>query len=136
MSIPTPPPLPEDEYLTREETTRLWEVLHEQMQDILGRTQENVASLTQEEESAPDELDIAVSASSRELLLRAADRERQLLGKVRAAIQRLLEGNAGTCENCGGPIGFGRLLARPVATQCIDCKTEAELLTPKHRTAM
>ena len=30
------------------------------------------------------------------------------------------------CESCGEPITYKRLLARPVATLCIDCKTQAE----------
>ena len=30
------------------------------------------------------------------------------------------------CESCGEPIGFKRLLARPVTTLCIECKEEAE----------
>ena len=32
------------------------------------------------------------------------------------------------CSTCGSPITFQRLMARPVAKQCIDCKTEAEQL--------
>jgi DnaK suppressor protein len=30
------------------------------------------------------------------------------------------------CESCGEPIGFKRLLARPVTTMCIVCKEEHE----------
>ena len=39
---------------------------------------------------------------------------------------RLGEGTIDECEDCGEPIGFRRLLARPVTTLCIDCKEEAE----------
>ena len=48
--------------------------------------------------------------------------------KVRHSLQRIQEGEYGVCEACGEPITYGRLLARPVASQCIDCKTEAEQL--------
>ena len=34
------------------------------------------------------------------------------------------------CEACGAEITYGRLMARPVATLCIDCKTEMEQLAP------
>ena len=36
------------------------------------------------------------------------------------------EGTIDECEDCGEPIGFKRLLARPVTTLCIDCKEERE----------
>ncbi|MGZ4464113.1 MAG: TraR/DksA family transcriptional regulator [Nocardioides sp.] len=43
------------------------------------------------------------------------------LADVEAALSRLDDGTYGTCERCGGPIGEGRLEARPVARTCIAC---------------
>ena len=39
---------------------------------------------------------------------------------------RVEEGNINECEDCDGPIGIKRLLARPVTTLCIECKEERE----------
>lgn len=125
------PTLPEDEYLSREELLRLHGVLQGELDRIVGRTHEAVSKLTAEEESEADQLDIAVNASNREFLLRLADRERRMLAKIKSALSRMQDGEYGACDACGGPITFGRLLARPVATQCIDCKTEAEQLAPR-----
>jgi len=36
------------------------------------------------------------------------------------------DGNFGICEVCGDDIGIDRLKARPVTTQCIDCKRKQE----------
>ncbi|MBP6630145.1 MAG: TraR/DksA C4-type zinc finger protein [Kofleriaceae bacterium] len=58
--------------------------------------------------------------------LRLHDRETFLLGKIRAAIKRLEAGQADECEECAEPIGYKRLLARPVTTLCFECKTAAE----------
>ncbi len=58
--------------------------------------------------------------------LRLRDREKFLLGKVLGALGRLEEGTIDECDSCGEPIGFRRLMARPVTSQCIDCKEEAE----------
>ena len=91
--------------------------------------------MTAEEEAEADHLDIAVNASNREFMLRLADRERRMLSKIKGALSRMQEGEYGTCDSCGGPITFGRLLARPVATLCIDCKTEAEQLRPRRSSA-
>ena len=127
--------VPADEYLSSEELLELRAVLQKQLDSILGRSHEAVSTLTQEEESEADHLDIAVNASNREFMLRLADRERRLLTKIRGALARMSEGEYGSCDACGGPITYGRLLARPVATQCIDCKTEAEQLAPRNRTS-
>lgn len=123
--------LPEDEYLTTEQLLELKGVLEDQLQRILGRTQDAVSSLTQEEETEADTLDIATNASNREFMLRLADRERRMLSKIKGGLSRMAEGEYGTCDGCGGAITYGRLLARPVATMCIDCKTEAEQLSPR-----
>jgi DnaK suppressor protein len=64
--------------------------------------------------------------SDRNFLLRIKDRERKLIMKVKEALDRIDNGTFGVCESCGRPISEKRLMARPVTTQCIDCKTEEE----------
>src|SRR5258705_2711748 len=50
--------------------------------------------------------------------LRLHDRETFLLSKVYEAIRRLEAGTMDECEECAEPIGFKRLMARPVTTLC------------------
>lgn len=59
--------------------------------------------------------------------LRLHDREKVLLTKITQALERLDKGEIDACEDCEEPIGYARLLARPVTTLCIDCKEEREL---------
>ena len=42
------------------------------------------------------------------------------------ALERIDMGDFGICDACGEDISIPRLKARPVTTQCIECKTEAE----------
>jgi DnaK suppressor protein len=58
--------------------------------------------------------------------LRLADRETGLLAKVQEAIRRLDAGQIDECSECSEPIGYKRLLARPVTNLCFDCKTARE----------
>jgi len=74
----------------------------------------------------PDPTDRASLESDRNFLLRIKDRERKLIMKVKEALDRIENGTFGICETCGKPISEKRLLARPVTTQCIECKTEEE----------
>lgn len=122
-----------DEYLTGEELATLKQILEEQLKDIMSQSREAVTELTEVREQDPDPLDLAVSESNREFTLRLADRERRLLSKIKYALDRMVNGDYGTCESCGAPITFKRLMARPVATLCIDCKTEAEQVESRKR---
>lgn len=73
-----------------------------------------------------DSIDQSTSEGMLSTDLRLRDREKKLLAKIRGAIQRLEEGTLDQCEDCGEPIGFKRLLARPVTTLCIECKESRE----------
>jgi DnaK suppressor protein len=77
-------------------------------------------------ENFPDPNDRASLESDRNFELRIRDRERKLLVKIEEAIKRIDDGVFGMCEVCTGPISEKRLLARPVPTLCIDCKTKQE----------
>ena len=61
-------------------------------------------------------------------MLRIRDRESKLILKVKKALARIETGTFGICESCGEDISFDRLKARPVTTQCIDCKIKEENL--------
>jgi DnaK suppressor protein len=81
----------------------------------------------------PDPTDRATLESDRNFLLRIKDRERKLIQKVKEALERIDEGTFGICESCGKPISEKRLMARPVTTLCIECKTEGEKLEQRAR---
>ncbi|MEZ4318077.1 MAG: RNA polymerase-binding protein DksA [Myxococcota bacterium] len=125
MSEATFPP---DEYLSPEEVETLHDILTEQLNGLLRQSKEAIHDLTDVRSADADALDLAVTESNRDFSLRLADRERRLMSKIRLALGRIAEGEYGVCESCGAPITYKRLLARPVATLCIDCKTEAEQL--------
>ena len=106
--------------------TLLHNKLVEQANNLLASTLRAMDNLTENQELDPDSLDVAVSETNRELSLRFANRERRMLNKIRFSMERILEGEYGSCETCGDPIGYKRLVVRPVASMCIDCKTEQE----------
>jgi DnaK suppressor protein len=82
--------------------------------------------MVSEKENLPDSIDLASHESDRDFSLRMRDRERKLMYKIRQALAKIDEGDYGECEVCGEDISEGRLMARPVTSHCIDCKTEAE----------
>jgi RNA polymerase-binding protein DksA len=48
------------------------------------------------------------------------------LDDVEGALKRIEAGTYGICKYCQKPINSKRLLARPTASSCIECKTELQ----------
>ncbi len=103
-------------------------LLKERLEVLLAASSVTLGSFTAVQDLPPDSLDQATQESNREFALRLQDRERRLVHKVRHALRQIDEGEYGVCVGCGEDISERRLLARPVATHCIDCQTEAEQL--------
>lgn len=125
--------LPPDEYLSAEEVRHLQHIIKERLDILTGNSRNAVSQLTEDRAQDADALDLATSESDRDFVLRIAGRERQMIRKMRNSLQRMEEGEYGMCETCGEAITYRRLLVRPVATQCIDCKTSAEQLERRDR---
>ncbi len=85
-----------------------------------------IEELTDSNEVFADPADRATAESDRAFTLRIRDRERRLIRKIQAALQRIEDGSYGICEECGDDIGVPRLNARPVTRLCIGCKSKQE----------
>jgi len=78
----------------------------------------------QEVETSP--ADKATVRLLNDLALEAAGHNAAQLRTIRHALAKFDNGSYGECEECGNPIGFSRLQARPEARLCIACQTRAE----------
>ncbi|HBL53818.1 MAG TPA: RNA polymerase-binding protein DksA [Syntrophaceae bacterium] len=102
-------------------------LLTQKINELLSEAGKTVSEMTNNgKENFPDPNDRASLESDRNFELRIRDRERKLIVKMQEAIKRIDDGTYGVCESCGEPISEKRLLARPVTTECIDCKTKQE----------
>ncbi len=100
--------------------------LIQKREEILNEAGRTLSDMTDQNENVPDPNDRATIESGRSFELRIRDRERKLLSKIEAALQRVEDGEYGVCDECSEEIGLKRLEARPVTTLCIDCKTLQE----------
>lgn len=103
-------------------------MLTQKINELLSEAGKTVSEMTNGKENYPDPNDRASLESDRNFELRIRDRERKLIMKMQEAIKRIDDGTFGICEVCGGQISEKRLIARPVTTLCIDCKTKQEKL--------
>ncbi|MHB8422003.1 MAG: TraR/DksA family transcriptional regulator [Leptospirales bacterium] len=120
----------EEEYRMERSDSRfdqIRQLLESQKTQILkeaGRVLES--GINNVNELFPDPTDMATREELEAFSLRLKEREKNLLRKIDLALDRLEEGRFGICEACDQPIEERRLLARPVTTLCIACKTEQE----------
>ena len=102
------------------------EFLTDRLNDLLEQADSTVTGMTADKESFPDPTDRASHEANRNFMLRIRDREHKLIKKIKGALDRIDNGSYGVCDKCEEFISIERLKARPVTTQCIDCKTKAE----------
>ena len=101
-------------------------LLNDRLQELLSHANSTVTGMTQPKENFADPTDRASHEAERSFELRIRDREHKLIKKIKSAIARIENGTFGICETCEEDISINRLKARPVTTQCIDCKTREE----------
>ena len=100
--------------------------LHAWKDEILRESRGTLDTLQEESTNHPDMADRASSESDRALELRTRDRQRKLISKIDAALQRIEDGSYGFCEETGEPIGLRRLDARPIATLSVEAQERHE----------
>lgn len=82
--------------------------------------------ITFQAERAADELDVATHDINASLNKRLLERQQAFVRRINIALEKIEDGTYGLCEECGEEINPRRLLARPVAVLCIDCKEKQE----------
>jgi len=102
--------------------------LTERLDGLLSQAGDTVSDMTDPNENFPDPTDRASLEADRNFMLRIRDRESKLIKKIKKALERIDNGTFGCCDSCGEDITIKRMKARPVTTQCIDCKTKEEAL--------
>lgn len=106
--------------------------LEEQLYTDRDRTQARLAELAEQFESMAEAAALAVPDDEhdpegstigfeRAQVLALVEQARDHLRELDGALSRIRDGTYGQCVECGGPVGYERLQARPMARTCIDC---------------
>ncbi|WP_428697684.1 RNA polymerase-binding protein DksA [Stappia sp.] len=95
-------------------------------EELLKESRETLANLQEESQNHPDIADRASSETDRSIELRARDRQRKLIAKIDAALERIADSSYGYCVETGEPISIKRLEARPIATLSLEAQEAHE----------
>lgn len=109
-----------------EKQERFHDLLMDELKRLMDEAYATMNGMSDERALFPDPTDRAALEADRNFLLRIRDRERKLILKIREALARIEDKTFGICESCGEEISESRLMARPVATLCVECKREQE----------
>ena len=120
-------PKRDEEYMSDNQHAHFRAILMEWRRELMEEVDRTVTHLKDEAANYPDPSDRASQEEEFSLELRTRDRERKLIRKIEKTLELIDHDDYGFCETCGIEIGIRRLEARPTATECIDCKTLAEL---------
>lgn len=116
-----------EEYMSEGQREHFRNILRNWKSELMQEVDRTVTHMKDEAANFPDPADRATQEEEFSLELRTRDRERKLIKKIDATVERINQDDYGFCDACGVEIGIKRLEARPTATLCIDCKTLDEI---------
>jgi DnaK suppressor protein len=114
-------------YMNEKQREHFKAILLKWKSELMQEVDRTVSHMKDEAANFPDPADRATQEEEFSLELRTRDRERKLIKKIDSTIEHIDQDDYGYCDACGIEIGIQRLEARPTASQCIDCKTLAEI---------
>ncbi|EKE01449.1 MAG: RNA polymerase-binding transcription factor [uncultured bacterium] len=120
-------PKKNEEYMSKKQLGHFQKILAQWKEQLMEDVDRTMNHMKDEASNYPDPVDRASQEEEFSLELRTRDRERKLLKKIEETLLRINDQDYGYCDDCGAEIGLRRLEARPTATQCIECKTIAEI---------
>ena len=102
-------------------------------EEVMSKSDQTLHNLKQGSLPEADIADRASTETERTVELRTRDRQRKLVSKIDAALERIDNKSYGYCEVTNEPIGLNRLEARPIATMSVEAQERHEQMERVHR---
>jgi len=120
-------PNEKEKYMCSKQKVFFKKKLNDWKNDIIKSNNKTLyANDVDHEISSADIIDQASSQTEKNVEMRTVNRQRKLLSKIDQAIKKIDNNTYGYCEETGEPIGIKRLLARPIASLCIEAQEKHE----------
>jgi DnaK suppressor protein len=112
--------------LTKKQLETLKQKLIEEKNSMVFSDQVNASNIELSKPEGSDEVEQSITDYTNSHLLRFRNREVFYAKKIDKALKKFEMEEFGMCSDCGEWIRFERLMARPTAEMCIQCKEESE----------
>ena len=126
-------PTENEPYMSPKQLTYFRRKLLKWRDELLEQSTKTLVQMREEKLRESDLVDQGSSEMENTFELRTRDRARKLIKKIDSALERILDGSYGYCEETGEEIGLKRLEARPIATLCLEAQERHEKLEKLHR---
>ncbi|QGF24242.1 TraR/DksA family transcriptional regulator [Raineyella fluvialis] len=121
---------PDEDPWTLEELREIVDELEadiERTREIIEQTQAELVGIRDGSDvTGRDPADVGSANFERDHEMSLVRNSEEVLDQSRRALAAIKRGTYGSCENCGQPIGKGRLQIIPRATLCLACKQREE----------
>ena len=114
--------------MRKRELNQIKKKLTDQLTELLSRADCSLDSVGETNDNPSDVIDRAAKNAERNFSHHLCSREKLLIRKIERSLQDIENGDYGRCEHCEEDIAVKRLMARPTARYCIDCKTQLETM--------
>lgn len=116
----------DEQYMCDNQLSHFRNYLNAWKTHLLNASEVTEGQIQDDASTIPDANDRASYEANLGFLLKRNGRERKLVARIDKSLSEIDTKNYGICRSCGADIGLKRLEARPVANECIDCKSLAE----------
>jgi len=96
--------------------------------ELIASSRNFIQTLKELDTHKPDSIDQSTANTEMTLDFQTRNHQNRLLKQIDYSLSRTEEGEYGYCEITGEEIGLRRLMARPVATMCVEVQERYERL--------
>jgi DnaK suppressor protein len=126
-------PSEDEEFMNAQQLEFFRQMLLNWRAELVYEAGETLSNLNEGNLQQPDMADRASLETDHQIELRTRDRERKLISKIDAALNRIEDGSYGYCQETDEPISLKRLMARPIADLSLEAQERHERLERTHR---
>ena len=126
-------PSEDEEFMNAQQLEFFRQMLLNLRAELVYESGETLSNLNEGNLQQPDMADRASLETDHQIELRTRDRERKLISKIDAALNRIEDGSYGYCQETDEPISLKRLMARPIADLSLEAQERHERLERTHR---
>ena len=126
-------PSEDEEFMNAQQLEFFRQMLLNWRAELVYEAGETLSNLNEGNLQQPDMADRASLETDHQIELRTRDRERKLISKIDAALNRIEDGSYGYCQETDEPISLKRLMARPITDLSLEAQERHERLERTHR---
>ena len=119
-------PSAKEKYMCAKHKTYFKQLLFDWKKELIDQNNRIIFNELDDNSASADVVDQATSYTGKAVEMRTVARNKKLINKIENAVKKIEDGTYGYCEETGEEIGLKRLMARPIASLCIEAQEKHE----------